>query len=135
MRQGFLNLAMERTIDELEGLAVRVDAVVFTPSLDAPEERPYPFVYHLTIVNNSKETVTIRGRKWVVTDHDGHQVVVEGEGVVGQTPKIRPGQEFSYNSYHVVGSKSEAVGCLFGLTGAGEPVMTRIPKFTMEVPS
>ena len=63
-------------IPELEGLRVTVDQVIYTPHLDAPKERPFPFVYHITIHNQSDVAVTIRGRKWVVTGKDGSCTVV-----------------------------------------------------------
>ena len=126
---------MSLNLIELEGLRVVVDRVVHMPQLDAPPERPHPFVYFLTIHNDSTETVTIRGRKWVVTDADGQQVVVEGDGVVGQFPCLEPGEHFSYNSYHVIGSDSVAEGAFFGVTEKGERVFVRIPRFPMHAPT
>jgi ApaG protein len=118
-------------IIELEGLRVVIDRVVHMPQLDAPPERPHPFVYFITIHNDSKETLTIRGRKWVVTDAEGQQIVVEGDGVVGQCPRLKPGTQFSYNSYHTIGSDSVAEGAFFGVTESGAPVFTRIPRFEL----
>ncbi|MEA3187603.1 MAG: ApaG protein [Chthoniobacter sp.] len=119
---------------ELKGLRVHIDKVVYMPHLDAPAERPHPFVYFITIRNSSAETVTIKGRKWVVTDAHGHRIVVEGDGVVGECPRLAPGEEFSYNSYHVIGSDSVAEGAFIGGLEDGERVITRIPKFEMRVP-
>ncbi len=126
---------MSPNLIELAGLRVAVDRVVHMPQLDAPPDRPHPFVYFITIHNDSAETVTIRGRKWVVTDADGQQVVVEGDGVVGQTPSLDPGAHFSYNSYHVIGSDSVAEGAFFGVTEKGGRVFTRIPRFAMQAPT
>lgn len=119
---------------ELAGLKVTVNEVVYMPSLEAPAERPHPFVYFLTISNQSSETVTIRGRKWVVREQGGETTVVEGAGVVGQTPEIEPGKEFSYNSYHVTRADCVAEGAFFAETASGERVYTRIPAFRMRVP-
>lgn len=119
---------------ELEGLQVRIDKVAYMPSLEAPEDRPHPFVYHITIDNQSDETVTIKGRKWVVTDAQGRRVVVEGDGVVGKFPCLAPGEHFSYNSYHVIGTDSAAEGAFIGVNAEGAPVITRIPRFEMRVP-
>ena len=126
---------MSPPLIELDGLRVVVDRVVHMPQLDAPPDRPHPFVYFLTIHNDSTETVTIRGRKWVVTDAEGQQVVVEGDGVVGQFPCLDPGTHFSYNSYHVIGSDSVAEGSFFGVTEKGARVFTRIPPFPMQAPA
>ena len=121
-------------INELSGLRVTVDRVEHMPHLDAPPERPHPYVYFLTIHNDSEVTVTIKGRKWVVTDTEGQSVVVEGDGVVGEFPRLEPGEDFSYHSYHTIGSDSAAEGALFGVTPGGDFVFTRIPRFEMRAP-
>jgi len=119
---------------ELAGLHVTIDRVEHMPHLDAPPERPHPFAYFVTIHNDSDVTVTIRGRKWVVTDEDGQAVVVEGDGVVGKFPQLEPGEHFSYNSYHTIGAASRAEGAFFGVTEDGTVVFTRIPAFGMRAP-
>jgi ApaG protein len=119
---------------ELANLRVIIDKIVYMPTLEAPPDRPYPFVYFITIDNQSAETVTIRGRKWVITDQVGQKIVVEGDGVVGEFPRLAPGEQFAYNSYHVIGSDSVAEGAFIGLTDEGVPFVVRIPQFKMEIP-
>jgi ApaG protein len=125
---------MAAAIREFEGLRVRVDDVVYMPGLDAPPEKPHPFVYFISIHNDSPVPVTIRGRKWVVRENGGEVTVVEGDGVVGQTPVIEPGGHFSYNSYHVVAGPARVSGAFFGEAG-GEWVFARIPEFSLDVPN
>lgn len=120
--------------EELEGLSVSVDQVVYLPHMMAPPDKPHPFAYYLSIHNESPETVTILGRKWIVREDNGSTTVVEGDGVVGQTPTLQPGQTFSYNSYHVISGDSVATGTFFGQTSKGSPVYVRIPDFKMELP-
>ncbi|MFY7817542.1 MAG: ApaG domain [Akkermansiaceae bacterium] len=119
---------------ELNGWIVEVQEVRFMPELEAPAEKPYPFLYAIVIRNESEETVTLRGRKWVVREDNGDTVVVEGEGVVGETPVFAQNGEFSYNSYHVVANSATVQGAYFGETDAGEKVFTRIPEFRLLVP-
>jgi ApaG protein len=126
---------MSNSIAELEGLRVTVDEVKFMPQLQATEDRPFPFVYFITIHNDSEETVTIKGRKWVVTDARGETLVVEGDGVVGKFPRLETGEHFSYNSYHTIGADSVAEGAYIGVTEEGTPVLVRIPPFEMKVPA
>ena len=125
---------MAKDITEFKGLRVKVDDVIYMPSLDAPAERPHPFVYFISIFNDSEVPVTIRGRKWVVMEDGGETTVVEGDGVVGQQPVIAAGEHFSYNSYHVVGRGAAVTGAFFGEVGAGEWVFARIPEFRLEIP-
>ena len=119
---------------ELAGLRVSVDRVVYMPQLEAPPDRPHPFVYFITIHNESPQTVTIKGRKWIVTDEDQRRLVVEGDGVVGKFPRLEPGEKFSYNSYHTASGDCVAEGAFFGLTEEGDAVFTRIPQFPMRPP-
>lgn len=115
-------------------MSVRVDDVIYMPSLDAPSDKPHPFVYFITMVNESTERVRIMGRKWVVREEGGEFVVVEGDGVVGQTPVLEPGADFSYNSYHVTAMSAEVRGSFFGTTATGKKVRVRVPVFKLELP-
>jgi ApaG protein len=120
--------------EKLPGLTVSVDKVLYDPSRPAPPDRPHPFIYYLSIHNESEEPVNIFGRKWIVRDTEGDTLVVEGDGVVGQFPRIEPGEAFSYNSYHVIKADSTATGSFFGRTDGGKPVCARIPNFEMTTP-
>jgi|TARA_B110000914_G_scaffold171499_1_gene152249 ApaG protein len=121
-------------LQKLPGLRVEVEEVIFMPHLDAPDDRPYPFVYFISIINDSSETVAIRARKWILRDLQGELVVIEGRGVVGEMPELQAGERFSYNSYHVIASNSEARGSFFGLNAKGEGIRVSIPPFNLVVP-
>ena len=124
----------EGNYDQLEGLSVRVDDVIYMPTLDAPDDKPHPFVYFITILNESTERVRILGRKWVIREEGGEVTVVEGDGVVGQTPVLEPGEDFSYNSYHVTAVNAGVSGAFFGTTLSGSKVRIRMPDFELELP-
>ena len=80
--------------------------------------------------------MTIKARKWVVTNDRGEVTAVEGDGVVGEHPLIEPGEKFSYNSFHLLDTKTAvAEGSYLGIDALGRKVLTRIPKFKMRVPS
>jgi ApaG protein len=120
---------------ELPGLKVTVDRLLYQRLKTEQSEKPHSFIYFISIHNNSDVAVTIRGRKWVVTHDDGSVLVVEGDGVVGETPTIQPGGKFSYNSRHIIGTDSAmAEGAYLGVDDSGRRVMMRIPRFRMEVP-
>lgn len=120
---------------ELPGLKVTVDRLLYQRLKTEQSEKPHSFIYFISIHNNTDVAVTIRGRKWVVTHDDGSVLVVEGDGVVGETPTIQPGGKFSYNSRHIIGTDSAmAEGAYLGVDDSGRRVMMRIPRFRMEVP-
>ena len=120
---------------EQAGLRVTVDRVVYQPQLETPADRPHCFVYFISIHNDTDSAVTIKGRKWVVTNERGEITAVEGTGVVGQHPTIDPGDKFSYHSFHLTDTHtSVAEGSYLGLDAARRKVLTRIPRFQMRVP-
>ena len=117
------------------GLRVTVDRLVHQPGVLTPPDRPHCFAYYITIHNDGEETVTIRGRKWVVTEASGDVMAVEGDGVVGEKPRLGPGEHFSYNSFHTIhSSRAMATGRYLGITDDGVPVVVPIPAFELVVP-
>jgi ApaG protein len=118
----------------LPGFEASVDMVIYSPDLPAPPDQPYPFVYFITIRNESDRTVTVKGRKWVVRAEDGHVTAVEGDGVVGCFPRLERGEHFSYNSYHTTAGPAVAQGAYLGVTDDGDAVMALIPAFELLPP-
>lgn len=64
----------------------------------SPKDGRYFFVYEITISNHSDFTVKLLQRHWDIVDSFGEKRMVEGEGVVGETPTLEPNESFSYNS-------------------------------------
>ena len=121
---------------ELPGLKVELDKLVYRHGGEQlPADRPHAFIYYLTIRNDSDRTVTLLGRKWVIENSDGTQLVVEGDKIVGETPTLPPGGHFSYNSYHVGNCDSRAHGSFHGHDETGARVFVRIPAFDMLIPA
>ena len=114
-------------------MRVKADDVVCMPTLDVPADKPHSFVYFKSIHSQWEESIAIKGGKWVVREGD-ESVVVEGDGVVGQSPNLSTGEHISYNSYHVVSADASAAGAFFGHTEDGEWFLRRIPEFMMNVP-
>lgn len=124
---------MESALPELPGLKVTLDHLERRENLQTSLERPYAFVYYITIHNNSDRAIVVKGRKWVVEDVYGEKQILEGDGVVGQYPRISPGHTFSYNSYHIVRSDSVATGSYLCQDDYGNAYVVRIPPFNMNV--
>ncbi len=62
-------------------------------------------------------------------------MVIEGDKIVGETPRIPPGEEFSYNSYHVANEDAIAHGCFHGVDDLGRPIHVSLPAFEMRIPA
>ncbi|MFB6435107.1 MAG: Co2+/Mg2+ efflux protein ApaG [Candidatus Malihini olakiniferum] len=63
-----------------------------------PDESHFVFAYTITIRNLGRNPVQLLGRYWMITNANGRQTEVQGEGVVGEQPTIQPGSEFQYTS-------------------------------------
>ena len=63
-----------------------------------PDSKRYVFAYVITIKNLSNQTVQLISRRWLITDANGKQMTVEGDGVVGQQPFIPGSDEYTYSS-------------------------------------
>lgn len=58
----------------------------------------YVFAYFITIENTSTETVKLTDRFWQIYDSLNRKEIVSGEGVVGQTPTLKPNDSYTYSS-------------------------------------
>ncbi|WP_336978034.1 Co2+/Mg2+ efflux protein ApaG [Altererythrobacter fulvus] len=80
-----------------QGITVRV-AVNFMPDQSRVEAGKWFWVYHIRLENDSDETVQLLSRFWRITDGRGMVNIVQGEGVVGETPVLAPGRSHDYVS-------------------------------------
>lgn len=120
---------------ELPGLSARLDKLYYHHGgASLPPDKPHVFVYFITIHNGSDRTVTLLGRKWVVINADGSRHVIEGDKIVGETPRLPPGEKFSYNSYHATGGIARAIGSFHGVDETGKAVHVLLPPFDMIIP-
>ena len=58
----------------------------------------YAFEYSVKIENQSKEMVQLDSRHWVILDSLNEEETVDGEGVIGKKPVLKPGQSHIYTS-------------------------------------
>src|SRR5664279_4099474 len=77
---------------EVPGLSAHLDRLVHHHGGTClPEGKPHAFVYFITIKNESDRAVTLLGRKWMILHEDGSRLVIEGEKIVGESPRLAPG--------------------------------------------
>lgn len=58
----------------------------------------FAFSYEVTIENQSNDTVQLLERQWTIFDSLNHNEVVEGSGVIGKKPILKPTQKYTYRS-------------------------------------
>lgn len=100
-----------------------------------PASHRYVFAYTITIRNHGEHAGQLLTRHWWVTDGQGEVQEVEGPGVVGQQPRIEPGESFRYTSAALL---TTPVGAMHGHyrfeNDAGEQFEVPIPAFSLRVP-
>lgn len=69
-----------------------------------PAARHYVFAYHVRIENVGEETAVLMSRRWLIHDSIGEDTEVEGEGVVGEQPVLRPRHVHEYQSFCILKS-------------------------------
>ncbi|MCC4602734.1 Co2+/Mg2+ efflux protein ApaG [Xanthomonas campestris pv. badrii] len=70
----------------------------FLAQQSTPEEGRYAFAYSIRIHNAGAVPARLIARHWTITDANGRTEQVDGEGVVGEQPWLRPGEAFHYTS-------------------------------------
>jgi len=80
-----------------DAVTVRV-AVNFLPEQSRIEAGKWFWVYHIRIENESDSAVQLLTRHWRITDGHGVVSLVDGDGVVGEQPLIKPGCSHDYVS-------------------------------------
>ena len=68
----------------------------FLEGQSRPDEAKFVWAYTITVENQGAEIVTLLSRYWKITDAFGRVQEVRGDGVVGEQPTLRPGENFQY---------------------------------------
>ncbi len=117
-----------------EGVTVRV-AVNFLPEQSHPEAGKWFWVYHIRIENGSHEAIQLRTRHWRITDARGMVNHVDGEGVVGEQPRLEPGESHDYVSGCPLTTPHGSMEGFYTFAKAdGTPLEVRIPFFPLAAP-
>jgi len=101
----------------------------------SPADRHYVWAYRVRIENLGGETVQLLNRHWRITDANGTTQVVEGAGVVGEQPVLRPGGSFDYTSGCPLPTPSGIMQGRYEMQGSeGERFWVAIPAFSLDSP-
>ncbi|HHQ69048.1 MAG TPA: Co2+/Mg2+ efflux protein ApaG [Halothiobacillaceae bacterium] len=112
-----------------------VPRAVFVAEQSDPAAGRYAFGYEIGIYNHSAIPVTLLDRHWLIDHGNGEIVEVSGEGVVGETPTIAPGNLHRYRSGAIIQTPA---GCMWGdygfISQDGERFRVAIPRFDLIAP-
>ena len=118
-----------------EQIRVRPRAV-FVPQHSDPSAQRFAFGYEIVIENGSDRVVTLTDRHWVIDHGNGCIKEVRGEGVVGEQPRILPGDRYAYRSGAVIESPAGRMRGDYGfVSDDGETCRVTIPEFDLIAPA
>ena len=120
--------------DEPHKIRVQV-TTAYLDEQSSPSEERYVFSYTITIRNEGERAAQLLTRHWIITDANGRVKEVRGEGVVGEQPRLEPGQGFRYSSGAVL---ETPVGTMEGsyqmVDAEGQHFDAAIPPFRLAIP-
>ena len=107
----------------------------FVPEHSDPDEDKFLFAYTVTIRNTGDIAAQLISRHWIITDANNKVEEVQGLGVVGEQPVLKPGESFEYTSgcpiETPVGSMRGSYQCV---AADGTRFDAPIPEFVLSMP-
>lgn len=95
----------------------------------------YVFAYTITITNTGETPAQLVSRRWLITDANQQVQEVQGLGVVGEQPLLKPGESFEYTSGTALATP---VGTMSGsyqmVAQDGHAFEADIPEFVLSMP-
>ena len=114
-----------------QDLTVRVQPVYLDGESDVIARR-FVFGYLIRIDNGGTETVQLLRRKWIIRDQEGRIETIEGAGVVGKQPLIKPEGYHTYTSFCVLKTfEGSMQGSYLMQRPSGEGFEIAIPRFVL----
>jgi len=90
----------------------------------------YAFGYTVTIENQSKDSVQLNDRHWEILDALNNIETVNGEGVIGKKPVLKPGESHTYTSGCLLTSPFGAMQGYYSMVN-----FTTTKKFKVTIPT
>ena len=107
----------------------------YLPDQSDPAKSQFVWAYQVRIENRGDVAVQLRSRHWKITDGLGRQQEVKGPGVVGKTPRLKPGDVFEYSSGTPLSTSSGIMGGTYQMVSeTGENFDIEIPTFSLDTP-
>ena len=97
----------------------------------------YIWAYHIRITNRTSEEIQLESRYWRILDENGDVQEIEGEGVVGEKPKISSSGSYQYSSgVHLKYPSGIMMGKYYMKNlSNNQKFEIKIPNFSLDIPS
>ncbi len=116
------------------GIRVSVTSA-FRPDRSEPGQGRWLFSYTVRVENEGDVPAQLVSRRWIITDANGEREEVAGDGVVGQQPRLSPGEQFEYTSFCILKTPHGSMRGTYRMVRAdGTSFDARIAPFALVVP-
>ena len=120
--------------DKIREIRIEV-ASHYVDDQSEPDVGRFVFAYTITIENTGEIPAKLLSRRWLITDANGKVREVSGDGVVGEQPRLNPGESFRYSSGAVLDTPVGAMQGSYRMQADdGLDFDAQIPVFTLAVP-
>ena len=120
--------------DFSDGIAIDVETL-YVESESDPDDNRFVFAYTVTIRNVGDIAARLLTRHWVIRDGNGRVQEVQGDGVVGEQPHLKPGEGFRYTSGTMLETSIGTMGGSYVMvTDDGAEFRAPIDDFLLSAP-
>jgi len=100
-----------------------------------PDAGRFVFSYTVTVSNQGENAAKLIGRHWIITDASDAVQEVQGVGVVGEQPRLEPGESYTYTSGVVLDTETGTMTGHYEMQrDSGEQFNAKIPAFALVPP-
>lgn len=107
----------------------------FVADRSSPQNGYYFWAYTIEITNHSPDIVQLKTRHWRITDALGRLQEVQGPGVVGEEPVLKPGESFEYTSGVPLPTASGFMAGTYGMISGDKSFDIEVPAFSLDPPN
>lgn len=108
----------------------------YLPDQSTPAKRNFAFGYTITLENHGSTAARLISRHWIITDANDAVQEVQGLGVVGEQPRLKPGEHFTYSSGVILETQTGTMqGTYQMITDDGTRFDAEIPAFALVTPN
>jgi ApaG protein len=109
--------------------------ITYIPEKSRPAENRFVYAYTITIANHGSRPAQLISRHWLINDANDGVQEVKGIGVVGEQPRLEPGEDFTYTSGVVLSTQTGTMHGSYQMrTDEGESFDAPIPLFALVPP-
>lgn len=96
----------------------------------------FAYGYQVTIENQSKDSVQLTSRFWNIKDALKDTEIVQGEGVIGMKPVLKPGESHTYSSGCLLAAPFGSMSGYYNMVNfsTSKQFKVVIPSFKLSAP-